>query len=113
MGFDSFINPELFIIFSSSCKIIIGDNVDIGPRVYIATGSHLIEPIFGHIAGKGFNKDIIIGNGCWIGANSSILHGVIIGEKVVVASGSVVVDVVPTNTIIAGVPALVVKEFDF
>ncbi len=47
---------------------------------------------------------------CWIGANSVILPGVTIGENSVVAAGSVVTKDVPADTVVAGVPARVIKN---
>lgn len=55
------------------------------------------------------NKEIIIENDVWIGMRSIILKGVTIGEKSIVAAGSVVTKSVPANTIVAGNPAKVVK----
>jgi acetyltransferase-like isoleucine patch superfamily enzyme len=52
-----------------------------------------------------------IGDKVWIGMNAVILKGVTIGENSVVAAGSVVTKSVPPNTVVAGNPAVVVKEF--
>ncbi len=51
-----------------------------------------------------------IGDNVWIGLNAVILKGVTIGDNVVVAAGAVVTRSVPANTIVAGNPAVVVKE---
>lgn len=55
---------------------------------------------------------VIIGDYCWIGAKSTILPGVTIGECSVVAAGSVVTKDVPPHSLVAGVPAVVKKELD-
>jgi acetyltransferase-like isoleucine patch superfamily enzyme len=47
----------------------------------------------------------------WIGMNAVILKGVTVGENSVVAAGSVVTKSVPPNTVVAGNPAVVVKQF--
>jgi len=52
-----------------------------------------------------------IADNVWIGMNAVILKGVTIGENSVVAAGSVVTKSVPPNTIVAGNPAVVVKQF--
>jgi len=52
-----------------------------------------------------------IADNVWIGMNAVILKGVIIGENSVVAAGSVVTKSVPPNTVVAGNPAVVVKQF--
>ncbi len=51
-----------------------------------------------------------IGDNVWIGMNAIILKGVTIGENAVIAAGSVVSKSVAANTIVAGNPAVVVKE---
>jgi acetyltransferase-like isoleucine patch superfamily enzyme len=52
-----------------------------------------------------------IGDNVWIGMNAIILKGVTIGENSVVAAGSVVTKSVEPNTVVAGNPAQVVKQF--
>jgi acetyltransferase-like isoleucine patch superfamily enzyme len=61
----------------------------------------------GHPATKG---DVIIGNDVWIGANSSILSGVTIGDGAIIASNSNVVRDVAPYTIVGGNPAKIIKE---
>lgn len=53
---------------------------------------------------------VIIRDNVWIGMNSTILKGVEIGENSVVAAGSVVTKPVPPNVVVAGNPAVVVKQ---
>jgi acetyltransferase-like isoleucine patch superfamily enzyme len=53
---------------------------------------------------------VIIADNVWIGMNATILKGVTIGENSVVAAGSVVSKSVPPNTVVAGNPAIAVKE---
>jgi acetyltransferase-like isoleucine patch superfamily enzyme len=52
-----------------------------------------------------------IADNVWIGMNAVILKGVSIGENSIVAAGSVVTKSIPPNTIVAGNPAVIVKEF--
>jgi acetyltransferase-like isoleucine patch superfamily enzyme len=52
-----------------------------------------------------------IADNVWIGMNAVILKGVTIGENSVVAAGSVVTKSVAANTVVAGNPAVVVKQF--
>lgn len=51
-----------------------------------------------------------IGDNVWIGMNATILKGVTIGENAVVAAGSVVTRDVPSNMVVAGNPAIVVRN---
>ena len=61
----------------------------------------------GHPSCKG---DIIIENDVWIGANSTIMSGIRIGNGSVVAAGSTVTKDIPPYSIVAGNPAKVVKK---
>ena len=53
---------------------------------------------------------IVIKNNVWIGMAAIILKGVTIGEGAIVAAGAVVTRDVPAHTIVAGVPAKVIKK---
>ena len=52
----------------------------------------------------------IIKDNAWIGMSAIILKGVTVGEGAIVAAGSVVTKDVPPHTIVAGVPARVIKK---
>jgi acetyltransferase-like isoleucine patch superfamily enzyme len=56
------------------------------------------------------SSTIEIGNHVWIGTNSIILKGVVIGDGSAVAAGSLVNKNVPPGTLVAGIPAKVVRE---
>ena len=90
-------------------KVTVGDNCLIGPQVGIYTACHPIDPI-DRISGIEFAKPITIGDNCWIGGHATINPGVILGDNVVVASGSVVTKSFPNNVVIGGNPAHVLKE---
>ena len=63
-----------------------------------------------NIKDQGLEKiGINIGQNCWIGAKVTILDGVEIGNNCVIGAGSVVTKSFPDNTIIAGVPARVIR----
>jgi lipopolysaccharide transport system ATP-binding protein len=87
---------------------------------WITTSSQLLGPVtpeiasmhmeMGHPSCKG---DITIGNDVWIGAKSTIMSGVKIGDGAVIGSGSVVAKDVPPYSIVVGNPAKVIKyRFD-
>lgn len=105
IGDNSWIGSSAFIT-SGSC-VAIGKCVDIAPLVYIGTGAHEIDPEGEHVAGKGVNLDVVIGDGVWLGVRSTILPGVSVGRRSVVAAGAVVTRDVPERTLVAGVPAVV------
>lgn len=87
--------------------ITIEDDVLIGPKVNLITENHPIDP---NNRKTLLCKPIVIKRNVWIGAAATILPGVTIGENAVVAAGSVVTKDVPSNTIVAGVPAKYVKN---
>lgn len=55
-------------------------------------------------------KEIVIENDVWIGYGAIILPGVNIGQGSVIAAGSVVTKDVPSYSVVAGVPAVVIKN---
>lgn len=97
-------------LISTSSKITIGANCDLAPNVYIGNGTHRITPDCDRIANIETSEDIVIGNGCWICVNSTILPGVTIGDKCVIAAGAVVTRSYPDELImLSGIPAHIVK----
>jgi acetyltransferase-like isoleucine patch superfamily enzyme len=107
----TFIGHQVILISSAPASITIGKNVDIAPRVFIGTGTHELDPTGIRMAGIGMSKDVVIGDGTWIGANSNILPGVHIGRNSMVAAGSTVTKDVPDFTIVAGNPARPFKRW--
>lgn len=91
-------------------KIIIGNNVQTGPGVMMFAYNHGTKLNGVSMVDQNyFDADIIIGDDVWIGANSTITSGVTIGSGVVIGAGSVVTKNIPDNTIVAGVPAKIIK----
>jgi len=91
--------------------IEIGDNVTITQDVFFIThdgGVGLLREEFPGINNFGRIK---VGNNVFIGARSLILPGVNIGDNVVIGAGSIVTKDIPDGTVIAGVPAKVIKSF--
>ncbi len=97
-------------ILCSSASVSIGAHVDIGPQVYIGTGTHEIDATGTHSAGAGVNRDVRIADGVWLGVRSTVLPGVCVGHKAVVAAGAVVTQDVPPECVVAGVPAVVKRR---
>lgn len=104
------------ILMCSKANIIIGDDVMFGPRVTVITGSHRIDVLgrtMKSITEKEKlpenDKDIVFEGDNWICSNSIILKGVRIGRGAVVASGAIVTKDVPPYSVVAGVPANVIR----
>jgi len=112
IGEDTFIGHQALITGSLDCKITIGDNVDIAPRVVIVSGSHRIDMLGPHSAGAGAGGEIHIEDGVWIGTNSTVLAGVTIGRKAVIGAGSVVNRDIPPFTVAVGNPCRPIKRWD-
>lgn len=105
LGKNVFINHAC--TFLDMGGITIGDQVQIGPKVNLITENHPIDP--GNRRTLDL-KPIRIEKNAWIGAAATILPGVTVGENAVVAAGAVVLTPVEANTVVAGVPARVVKK---
>ena len=80
--------------------------VHIGDETYIAFDAAILA----HDMSRLVHKDVYIGKRCFIGARSIILPGVVIGDEVVVAAGAVVTRSIPSNSLVAGNPAKVLRE---
>lgn len=103
-------------VFINSCccfqdqgGITIGDNTLIGHNVILATLNHDFSPNKRSILHP---SPIVIGKNVWIGSRATILSGVTIGYGAIVAAGSVVTKNVPSNKVVAGVPAKVIKDVE-
>lgn len=103
-------------------SVKIGDYSAIAPHVIISdNNSHPVNPYDRLILQKtpmgskhrswtySDSAPIIIGNNCWIGENSRICKGVVIGDGAVIAANAVVTKDVPSNSIAAGNPAKIVR----
>jgi len=98
---------------ADSARISIGAKLDktypkgihIGDESYVASGAI----IFAHDYSRDMHTETYIGRKCFIGANAIILPGIVIGDSVIVGSGSVVTKNVQSNSIIVGNPAKVIK----
>ncbi|MEE1884741.1 acyltransferase [Pedobacter flavus] len=109
IGNNSSIGPYSYI--GCSGYIEIGNNVIMSPRVSIYAENHLFDDKDTLIMKQGVKREFVkIEDNCWIASNSVILSGVTIGEGSVVAAGSVVTKDVPPGSVVAGVPAKIIKS---
>lgn len=99
---------------AKNAKISFGARLDktypiglhIGEESYIASGAI----VFTHDFARNIHTHTYIGKRCFIGANAIIMCGVHIGDQVIVGSGAVVTKDIPSNCIVAGNPARIIKE---
>ena len=93
-------------------NITIEDDVMIGSGVHIYVANHRYDLNDRNIIDQGHNeaKNVLLKEGCWIGANCIILGGVTIGKNSVVGAGSVVSKSIPSRVVYAGNPAKFIKD---
>lgn len=94
-------------------KVVIGRSVLIADKVYISDNIHSFSDPKKAIMDQPvvFRREVIIGDGAWIGENVSII-GASVGAGSVVAAGAVVLEDVPERCLVAGVPAKIIKRLD-
>jgi acetyltransferase-like isoleucine patch superfamily enzyme len=111
-NYGAFIEIGKNVFINSGCtflalgRIVIEDDVLIGPKVSLITEGHPLNPADRKSL---FTKQVTIKQNAWIGAGATILPGVTVGENSVVAACSLVSRDVPPNTVVAGTPAKVIK----
>lgn len=91
--------------------VTIGHHVNLAQGITVTALNHNFMDSNKQIDEQGVcTKPVTIGNDIWIGANAVILPGVTIGNHSVIAAGAVVTKDVPPHSLVAGVPAKVIKQ---
>ncbi len=94
--------------------VLMGEGSACSQNCFISGQSHLYEDISKHFLRQGVQTgQVVIGKNVWIGANSSILPGVTIGDNSVIGAGSTVIKDVPAYSVVAGNPGKIIKQYDF
>jgi len=111
IGDRSFININCTVLDApiSEGAISIGQDCLIGPNVQLLAVSHAVNPTQ-RLNKENFASPITVGNNVWIGAGVIVLAGVTIGDNAVVGAGSVVTKSIASNTVVAGNPAIKLKD---
>lgn len=93
--------------------VVIGDFVLTANNVYISDNLHEYEDVSRPIIHQPvrFKKSVLIGDGCWIGENVSII-GAHIGKNCVIGANAVVTHDIPDYSVAVGIPAVVIRQFD-
>lgn len=91
------------------CRVTVVNNVLLGPSVHIYTASNSLDS---QVRRRGieFGKTVTIGDDVWIGGGAIINPGVNIGNRAVIASGSVVTKDVLQDVLVGGNPAKIIKK---
>lgn len=106
-GDNFYVNYNVVIL--DVCKVKIGDNCLIAPQAGIYTAAHPLDAAVRR-SGLEYGRPVTIGNDVWIGGGARILPGVTLGDNVVVGAGAVVTKSFPSDVVIAGNPARVIKK---
>ncbi len=107
LGEHVFVNANC--TFLDGGLITIGAHTLVGPSVQIYTPHHPIDPAERRTS-KEYSYPVSIGQDCWIGGNVTICPGVTIGDRCIIAAGSVVVHDIPSDCMAAGNPAVIKKK---
>jgi acetyltransferase-like isoleucine patch superfamily enzyme len=100
-----------FCVIRGPGGVTIGDRVYLSPMVHIYSSNHLFDNPDACFVDQGVTtKGVTIEDECWIGAMVVILDGVTIGRRSAVAAGAVVTEDVPPHSLVAGVPARLVRD---
>lgn len=102
------------VFINSGAVILAFDRVTIGDDVAIASEVFISDSDNHPVADRPMRQaPVTIGSGAWIATRAMVLAGVEIGSRAVVAAGSVVVEDVPPDTLVAGVPARPVRKLTY
>ncbi|MDD5475613.1 MAG: acyltransferase [Syntrophales bacterium] len=108
IGRHALISPGVRI--SSASEVTIGDSCMFASSVYVTDSDW--HGIYDRTSALGHSEPVRIGNNVWVGDSAIICKGVTIGDNSVVGAGSVVAGDVPSNVVVAGNPARIVRDID-
>lgn len=108
---NAYIGEEILIIdfYDSINNLIIEDGVNIAGRVTIVTQTRATDHDI-RVHNPSIYGRVVIKKNSWIGTGAIILPDVTIGEGAVVGAGAVVTNDIPPYTVVAGVPAKIIKK---
>lgn len=109
IGENTYLMKYCELVTGTKSKITIGANCALAKNVTIRALTHEKGKPFFRLKNLR-EKDIVIGDNCWIGANVFIKEGVSIGVNCIIGANSVVTKSFPDNSIIGGVPAILIGE---
>ena len=111
VGKNSHINHLCCVWASENAKIVLGDNLLMGPGVGIFSSNHSMIKGQPMTFQERKEASIVIGDDVWLGAHSIITAGTHIANGVIVAAGAVVTrSITQEGVIVAGIPAKIIGE---
>ncbi|WP_162340594.1 sugar O-acetyltransferase [Cyclobacterium salsum] len=114
-GYNIEVGDQVFFNFNCTlldvCPITIGNRCLFGPNVQIYAATH---PLESSIRGSllEFGQPVRIGDDVWVGGGAIICPGVHIGSRSIIAAGAVVTKEVPSDVLVGGNPARIIKNLD-
>jgi acetyltransferase-like isoleucine patch superfamily enzyme len=108
IGAECFVGDECLLDLAEG--VVLEDQVTLAERVLVLThmnvgfADHPLQKLFPAVAAP-----VVFERGCFVGASVTVLPGVRVGRESFVAAGSVVTEDVPAGTLVAGVPARVLR----
>ena len=91
--------------------VTIGSHVNLAQGITVTALNHNFDNSDKRIDEQGVStSQVVIGDDVWIGANAVVLPGVTIGTHSIVAAGAVVTKDVPPHSLVAGIPAKIIKK---
>ncbi len=109
LGDGCYVNRRCTFYADQGSVIELGRNVWLGPEVMLWTGTHQLGPPEKR-CGAGIAGPIVIGEGGWLGARVTVLAGVTVGAGCVVGAAALINEDMPPHSLIAGVPAKVLRS---
>ncbi|MBD5195406.1 MAG: acyltransferase [Bacteroides sp.] len=80
--------------------------IHIGKESFIASGAIILS----HDFSRNIHADTYIGTQCFIGVNAVVMCGVRIGDNCVIGAGAIVTKDIPSNCMVVGNPARIIRE---
>lgn len=109
IGMNCSINQGVFI--QARNRVVLGNHVTLSPYVLILDAGLESEDVAQGVPGKKhYSAPVVIEDHAWVGAGAIILAGVKIGRHSIVGAGAVVTSDVPPGSVVAGIPARVIKK---
>ncbi|MFC4873234.1 sugar O-acetyltransferase [Negadavirga shengliensis] len=114
-GYNIFAGDQVFFNFNCTIldvnKVTIGDRSMFGPNVQIYAATHPVDWKERSTLLE-FGLPVTIGSDVWVGGGAIICPGVTVGDRSIIAAGAVVTKDVPSDTLVGGNPARVIKMLD-
>jgi acetyltransferase-like isoleucine patch superfamily enzyme len=110
IGSHSYLGPQLFLDLKD--RVVLGENVTIAMGVMLITHTDLYHSPLKEAGFPSTQAGLMIDDGAYLGARVTVLQGVHIGARSVIAAGALVNKAVPADTIYGGVPAKEIRRIE-